>query len=37
MKYFRKGTLHLRFKDENLWNAFNLAAARGRNCLPPGE
>jgi hypothetical protein len=37
MKYYKKGTLHLKFKDEALWNDFNLAAARGRNWLPPGK
>jgi hypothetical protein len=37
LRYYKKGTLHAKFKDENLWNDFNLAAARGRNWLPPGE
>ncbi len=35
LRYYKKGTLHLRFLDEALWNEFNLAAARGRNWLPP--
>jgi hypothetical protein len=37
IRYFKKGTLHLRFKDQELGKQFNLMAARGRNWLPPGE
>lgn len=35
-KGFKKGTLHLKFKDERLWNRFNYEAAAGRNWLPEG-
>ena len=31
---FKKGTLHLYFKDESLWEMFNIEAARGKNWLP---
>ena len=37
IRYFLKGTIHLKFKDENTWKRFNLLAAQGRNWLPPGE
>lgn len=30
IKIFKKGTVHLEFLDENLWQAFNIAAARGK-------
>ncbi len=36
IRFYKKGTLHLFFKDEALWQKFNLTAARGRNWLPPG-
>ena len=35
IKYFQKGTLHLRFKDLDLLAQFNAIAAKGRNWLPP--
>lgn len=31
---FKKGTIHLFFKDEELWKLFNLTAAKGKNWLP---
>jgi len=37
IRYYKKGTIHLRFLDEQLWQKFNLMAAQGRNWLPPGE
>ncbi len=36
IRYYKKGTIHLTFKDEALWKKFNLLAAQGRNWLPPG-
>ncbi len=37
IRYYKKGTIHLYFKDEVLWKKFNLTAAQGRNWLPPGS
>jgi len=34
LRVYLKGTLHLYFKDEALWEAFNLEVARGKNWLP---
>jgi hypothetical protein len=34
IKFFKKGTIHLYFKDEKVWERFNLAAAKGKNWLP---
>lgn len=31
---YKKGSLHLFFKDKNLWETFNIEAARGKNWLP---
>ena len=31
---YKKGTLHLRFKDEQLWATFNQRACQGKNWLP---
>jgi len=31
---YKKGTLHLHFKDKSLWERFNIEAARGKNWLP---
>jgi len=33
IKFFQKGTVHLRFKDDKLWSAFNQAASRGKRWL----
>lgn len=30
IKFFKKGTVHLTFKDKHLWEAFNKAAAKGK-------
>lgn len=32
-KAYKKGTLHLKFKDRKVWELFNMAAARGRGWL----
>lgn len=32
-KMFKKGTLHLKFKDENLWKKFNIQACSAKNWL----
>jgi hypothetical protein len=34
LEFFKKGTLHLTFKSEKLWERFNLAAAKGKMWLP---
>lgn len=34
MRCYKKGTLHMHFKDKELWERFNLTAARGKNWLP---
>ena len=33
IRFFKKGTLHLTFKDRKLWQEFNLNAAKGRAWL----
>lgn len=33
IKLYKKGTMHLQFKDESLWARFNQAAAEGKNWL----
>lgn len=33
-RVYKKGTLHLTFKDEKLWQEFNLRAAEKKNWLP---
>jgi hypothetical protein len=33
MRFFKKGTLHLKFRDRKVWEAFNIAAARGKGWL----
>jgi Domain of unknown function (DUF4942) len=30
IKFFKKGTVHLKFKDRKLWEAFNTTAAKGK-------
>jgi Domain of unknown function (DUF4942) len=43
IRFFMKGTVHLVFKDEKLWELFNVTAAKGRAWLgentqqPPTE
>jgi len=34
MRCYKKGTLHLQFRDETLWERFNITAATGKNWLP---
>ena len=34
MRFFKKGTLHLEFKDRYTWQEFNMRVARQRNWLP---
>ena len=36
VRYFKKGTIHLQFLDEDVWKHFNYRAAKARNWLPPG-
>lgn len=33
IKFFKKGTLHLKFKDERLWKEFNKTACEGKNLI----
>lgn len=33
IKFFKKGTVHLVFKDDYLWEKFNIAAAKGKAWL----
>jgi hypothetical protein len=37
IKFFKKGTMHLEFKDEKLWEQFNIRATKLKNWLPPKE
>lgn len=37
IKIFKKGTIHIEFHDEDLWNRFNIEAAKGKNWLPAKE
>lgn len=34
VKFFKKGTIHLKFKDFSLCDRFNIEAAKGKNWLP---
>ncbi len=34
LKFWKKGTVHLVFKDEALWQLFNRTAAKGKKWLP---
>lgn len=34
IRYYLKGTVHLTFRSEKLYEQFNLAAAKGKNWLP---
>jgi hypothetical protein len=36
-KFFKKGTLHIEFKDEKLWEEFNMRACMNKNWLPEYE
>ncbi|MEM6734666.1 MAG: DUF4942 domain-containing protein [Bacteroidota bacterium] len=37
IKFFKKGTLHISFKDKLLWQEFNLRACAGKQWLPENE
>lgn len=37
IKFWRKGTIHLEFLDESLWNEFNYRACYKKNWLPDNE
>ena len=37
IKFFKKGTVHLEFKDVWLWEEFNLRACDGKQWLPEAE
>ena len=37
IKFFKKGTMHLEFIDDNLWQEFNIRACAGKNWLPESE
>jgi hypothetical protein len=37
IRYFLKGTVHLTFKDTNVWNEFNRRAAQGKGWIGDGE
>ena len=37
IKFFKKGTIHLEFKDIYLWQEFNMRACAGKNWLPETE
>lgn len=34
MKFWKKGTLHMTFKDKSVWELFNITAAKGKKWLP---
>lgn len=34
LTFYKKGTLHIQFKDEFLWKELNIRAAKGKNWLP---
>jgi hypothetical protein len=36
-QFYKKGTLHLWFRDEETWMRFNLMAAAGKAWLPPND
>ena len=37
IKFYKKGTIHLKFRDKKLWEEFNLRACDGKNWLPNNE
>ncbi|WP_187632200.1 class I SAM-dependent methyltransferase [Hymenobacter lutimineralis] len=37
LRFFKKGTLHIEFKEELLWQEFNLRACAGKQWLPEPE
>lgn len=36
-KFWKKGTLHIEFKDKYLWEEFNMRACKDKQWLPDGE
>ena len=36
-KIYRKGTLHITFKEESLWREFNIRATKGKAWLPEAD
>lgn len=34
IRFFKKGTIHITFKDKFIWEQFNIKAAKGKNWLP---
>jgi len=37
IRFYKKGTVHLTFKDEKLWKEFNMRACAWKNWLPESE
>ncbi|WP_419871039.1 DUF4942 domain-containing protein [Chryseobacterium sp. CT-SW4] len=37
IKFHKKGTIHLEFKDKELWDEFNYQACLGKNWIPDDE
>jgi hypothetical protein len=37
IKFWKKGTIHIEFKDVKLWEEFNIRACKDKNWLPPEE
>jgi len=37
IKFYKKGTIHLKFKDKFLWQEFNMRACKGKQWLPDNE
>lgn len=37
IKFYKKGTVHLYFKDKWMWNEFNMRACADKNWLPDNE
>lgn len=35
--YFKKGTIHIVFRDKFVWDEFNLRAAKGKGWLGDGD
>ena len=33
IRFFKKGTVHLKFKDKHLWQQFNITASKGKNWI----
>lgn len=37
IKFYKKGTVHLEFKDKRIWELFNITACGNKNWLPADE